>query len=32
MTASQNISFPNVIKPIMSSSGKGQSVVHILMR
>lgn len=25
---SQAISFPNVVKPVMSSSGKGQSVVH----
>ncbi|MUL37925.1 formate-dependent phosphoribosylglycinamide formyltransferase [Gloeocapsopsis dulcis] len=26
--ASQDIGFPNVVKPIMSSSGKGQSVVY----
>ncbi len=25
---SQKISFPNVVKPVMSSSGKGQSTVH----
>lgn len=25
---SQKIGFPNVVKPVMSSSGKGQSVVH----
>lgn len=28
ITASQTIGFPNVVKPIMSSSGKGQSVVY----
>jgi phosphoribosylglycinamide formyltransferase 2 len=27
ITASENIGFPNVVKPVMSSSGKGQSVV-----
>lgn len=27
MRASQKIGFPNVVKPVMSSSGKGQSVV-----
>lgn len=27
MKASQKIGFPNVVKPVMSSSGKGQSVV-----
>jgi phosphoribosylglycinamide formyltransferase 2 len=26
--AAHNIGFPNVVKPVMSSSGKGQSVVH----
>src|SRR5208337_2084220 len=26
--ASHNIGFPNVVKPVMSSSGKGQSVVY----
>ena len=26
-TVSDNISFPNVVKPVMSSSGKGQSIV-----
>jgi phosphoribosylglycinamide formyltransferase 2 len=26
--AAQQIGFPNVVKPVMSSSGKGQSVVH----
>jgi phosphoribosylglycinamide formyltransferase 2 len=29
-TAATAIGFPNVIKPVMSSSGKGQSVVHNL--
>lgn len=28
LIASQDIGFPNVVKPIMSSSGKGQSVVY----
>lgn len=28
IAASENISFPNVVKPVMSSSGKGQSIVH----
>jgi len=28
VTATQDIGFPNVVKPIMSSSGKGQSVVY----
>ncbi len=27
-TVSQDIGFPNVVKPVMSSSGKGQSVVN----
>ena len=27
-SVSQAIGFPNVVKPVMSSSGKGQSVVH----
>jgi phosphoribosylglycinamide formyltransferase 2 len=27
-SASQSIGFPNVVKPVMSSSGKGQSVVN----
>jgi len=27
MEASKNIGFPNVVKPVMSSSGKGQSIV-----
>lgn len=27
ITASQQVGFPNVVKPVMSSSGKGQSVV-----
>jgi len=26
MTVSDEIGFPNVVKPVMSSSGKGQSV------
>ena len=28
IAASENIGFPNVVKPVMSSSGKGQSIVH----
>jgi phosphoribosylglycinamide formyltransferase 2 len=28
VTAAAQIGFPNVVKPVMSSSGKGQSVVH----
>lgn len=28
IVVSQEIGFPNVVKPVMSSSGKGQSVVH----
>ncbi len=28
ITVSQKIGFPNVVKPVMSSSGKGQSVVN----
>jgi phosphoribosylglycinamide formyltransferase 2 len=28
ISASQDIGFPNVVKPVMSSSGKGQSVVR----
>ncbi|MBE9190440.1 formate-dependent phosphoribosylglycinamide formyltransferase [Gloeocapsopsis crepidinum LEGE 06123] len=28
VTAAQDIGFPNVVKPIMSSSGKGQAVVY----
>ncbi|PPS45280.1 formate-dependent phosphoribosylglycinamide formyltransferase [Chroococcidiopsis sp. TS-821] len=28
VTSSQAIGFPNVVKPIMSSSGKGQSIVY----
>jgi phosphoribosylglycinamide formyltransferase 2 len=28
VTATAQIGFPNVVKPVMSSSGKGQSVVH----
>ncbi len=30
ISASQQIGFPNVVKPVMSSSGKGQSVVNNL--
>ena len=29
LAASKKIGFPNVVKPVMSSSGKGQSVVHL---
>lgn len=28
IAVSENIGFPNVVKPVMSSSGKGQSIVH----
>jgi len=30
IAASENIGFPNVVKPVMSSSGKGQSIVSNL--
>jgi len=30
IAVSENIGFPNVVKPVMSSSGKGQSIVNTL--